>query len=108
MGAAQADLFDGSRVASTPMSRRSDPVTSHLAAAEHMARGKRGQHVAAVVEAVRKHPGNTSAELAPLCGLERHETARRTADAEHAGAIRKGEARKCTTSGRLAVTWWPA
>lgn len=88
--------------------RVSDPVTSHLAAAEHTDSGKRGRHIGIVIDAVRLHPGKTSAELAPLCGLERHEVARRTADAEHAGAIRKGEIRRCNTSGRSAVTWWSA
>lgn len=88
--------------------RVSDPVTSHLAAAEHTDSGKRGRHIGIVIDAVRRHPGKTSAELAPICGLERHEVARRTADAEHAGAIRKGQSRRCDTSGRSAVTWWPA
>jgi len=88
--------------------RVSDPVTSHLAAAEHTDSGKRGRHIGIVIDAVHRHPGRTSAELAPLCGLERHEVARRTADAERVGAIRKGEIRLCNTSGRSAVTWWPA
>lgn len=81
-----------------PAARRSDPVTSHLAAGDHASTGKRAGHMAAVIAAVRAHPGKTSAELAPLCRLERHEAARRTADAERIGAIRKGEPRKCKTS----------
>lgn len=90
----------------TPAARITDPITSHLAAEEHTASGKRGKHVGLVIDAVRRWPGRTSAELAPLCGLERHEVARRTADAEKSGAIRKGEIRRCNTSGRSAVTWW--
>lgn len=92
----------------SPAARATDPVTSHLSAAEHTDSGKRGRHIGIVIDAVRRHPGKTSAEIAPLCGLERHEVARRTADAEHARAIRKGEIRRCNTSGRSAVTWWPA
>lgn len=91
-----------------PAARALDPETSRLAADEHTASGKRGRHVGVVIDAVRRWPGRTSAELAPLCGLERHEVARRTADAEQAGAIRKGLARRCETSGRQAVTWWAA
>lgn len=88
--------------------RVSDPVTSHLAAADHTSSGKRGRHIGIVIDTVRRHPGKTSAELAPICGLERHEVARRTSDAERCGAIRKGAIRRCNTSGRSAVTWWPA
>lgn len=91
----------------SPAARTADPITSHLAADEHTASGKRGRHIGVVIDAVRRHPGKTSAELAPLCRLERHEVARRTSDAERCGAIRKGQIRKCDTSGRSAVTWWP-
>lgn len=92
----------------SPAARTTDPVSSHLAAAEHTDSGKRGRHIGIVIDAVRLHPGKTSAELAPICGLERHEVARRTSDAERCGAIRKGAIRRCNTSGRSAVTWWPA
>lgn len=92
----------------SPAARVSDPVTSHLAADDHTASGKRGRHIGIVIDAVHRHPGKTSAELSPLCGLERHEVARRTADAQECGAIRKGAIRRCNTSGRSAVTWWPA
>lgn len=92
----------------SPAARSTDPITSHLASEEHTASGKRACHIAIVIDAVRRHPGMTSAELAPICKLERHEVARRTADAEKCGAIRKGEIRKCDIGGRCAVTWWPA
>lgn len=87
--------------------RISDPITSHLAAADHTASGKRGKHIGIVIDAVRRYPGKTSAELVLLCGLERHEVARRTSDAARCGAVRKGEIRRCNISGRSAVTWWP-
>lgn len=92
----------------TAYARSADPHTSHLAAAEHRASGRQATNLLIVARAVRRHPGRTSAELAELCELERHEVARRTADAEHRGMIRKGEPRRCCTSERLAVTWWPA
>jgi len=91
----------------TPAARRGDPSTSHEAAEHVTASGARQRHIAIVIDAVRRHPGRTSMELAPLCGLERHEVARRTADAETTGAIRKGAARR-QANGRSAVTWWPA
>jgi hypothetical protein len=90
------------------IARTSDPITSHMAAQDVTDSGARGCHIARVTDAVQRAPGRTSAELAIICGLERHEAARRTSDAERVGAIRKGEPVKCTVSGRLAVTWWKA
>ena len=88
----------------TPAARRSDPDTSHEAA-EHVTRsGARQRHIEIVIAAVRAHPGLTSLELADVCGLERHEVARRTADAEASGAIRKGPVKR-QANGRSAVTW---
>jgi len=90
-----------------PAARTSDPSSSHDAAERVTDSGKRNANVVTVVDCVSKYPSNTSAEIARLCGLERHEAARRTADAEHAGAVKKGEQRVCALSGRKAVTWWP-
>lgn len=87
------------------LSHRNDPDTSRQAAALVDSTGTRDNHITAIVSAVRRHPGRTSAELAQITGLERHEAARRTADAEHRGLIRKGPARKCSLSHRAAVTW---
>ena len=89
-----------------PIARSSDPITSHIAASDVTGSGVRGCHMATIIDTVRRAPGRTSAELAIICGLERHEAARRTSDAEKVGAIRKGDPVKCTVSGRLAVTWW--
>jgi hypothetical protein len=87
--------------------RSTDPDTSRQAAEMVTAIGARADHVGRIIRAVRVHPGRTSAELAQLTGLERHEAARRTADAEHQGSIHKGAPRVCSVGGRSAVTWWP-
>jgi hypothetical protein len=87
--------------------RRTDPATSREAAERVTAIGSRADHIGRIVRAVRARPGRTSAELAQLTGLERHEAARRTADAEHQGSIHKGPPRVCSVGGRSAVTWWP-
>lgn len=89
----------------TPAARRSDPESSHEAAEQMVRSGRRQAHVAVVVRAVRENPGLTSYELALVCGLERHEVARRTADAETAGEIEKGPVRR-QANGRSAVTWF--
>lgn len=92
----------------TPAARSTDDLSSHLAAEEVTRSGARQRHLEIVAAAVRKHPGMTSAELTVVCGLERHETARRLPDAVTAGLVKKGDLRACTRSGRLAVTWWLA
>lgn len=104
----QEQLWDRhARVVDTPAARATDPETSHIAAAEHTASGKRGTNVAHVIDLVRLHPGCTSAELARHTSLTRHEVARRLPEAETAGALHKGGKRRCAQNGSLAVTWWP-
>lgn len=97
-----ADLFDFL----PPAARAADPATSHAAAADVTASGVRSAQCARVLAGVRDYPGRTSRELAVLLGMDRHAVARRTADLEHAGKVRKGEARPCTAGGKPAVTWW--
>lgn len=100
-----------------PRARRSDPETSHLAAArvDDLAR----QQAAAVLVAVKMWPDKTSLELAgniewaagrgrwtgPV--LDRHDIARRLPELERAGLVRRGAARKCQRSGNKALTWEP-
>lgn len=90
------------------LARRDDPSSSHQAARRMVTSGARDSHMLCVVAAIRRAPGHTSAELAKLTGMERHEVARRTADAEHDGLAYKGGQRTCDVSGRAAVTWWPS
>lgn len=110
---AQAAIAAGKVAPSEPWApvahlyRRSDPNTSRRAAEHATATGSRGDHLQRIVNAVRSHPGRTSAELAADAGLERHEAARRTADAANAGLIVRGPSRVCSVGGRAAVTWWP-
>jgi hypothetical protein len=95
------------RIIETPAARRTDPFSSHEASALHTASGARQCHIAVVTEAVRKHPGLTSAELATIVRLERHEVARRLPEAQTAGTVTKGRPRRCTQSQKRVTTWWP-
>jgi hypothetical protein len=95
------------KAVSVPAARSTDVETSHIAAAEYTASGKRGTNVAKVIALVRANPGRTSAELARLSDLTRHEVARRLPEAEKAGAVYKGPKFRCTVNGTLAVGWWP-
>jgi len=87
--------------------RRTDPDTSRQAAERVTAIGSRADHLNRIVQAVLEYPGRTSAELAECTGLERHEAARRTADACNAGLIVRGPSKTCSVGGRASITWWP-
>lgn len=85
--------------------RRTDPATSHEAAAEHNASGRAQAHAAMVMEQVRWQPGSTAAEIGAATNLGHHEAARRLADLEHAGKVRKGPPRECRVKGSKMTTW---
>ena len=103
------DLF--SILDDTPAARSSDPETSRAAGRAVTLSGDRERQVRSVAEAVRRHPGLTSAELAAACGLDRYVVARRLPDGEKVGLVRRGEPRACTATprpGLKALTWFPA
>jgi len=110
----------------TQSARRGDPITSHLAAAEVTASGKRQCHIEQLESVLVTYPdGLTSAEIALMVAdayphLTRHEVARRLPDGMGtsfqnvpAGSplTAAGEpirdARKCAASGRLCLVWYP-
>jgi len=91
----------------TPAARTNDPITSHVAAEKVTGSGLRHTNMLAVIDAVRAHPGLTSAELAQYTQIERHEVARRLPEAARAHAVVKGDKRQCSLTGNLALTWWP-
>ncbi|WP_291774875.1 winged helix-turn-helix domain-containing protein [Luteibacter sp.] len=95
------------RQVETPAARRTDPKTSHLAADQITASGKRGQQQAQAIAAVRAFPGMTSFELAMRTNLDRYMLARRLPECVTAGSVRKDEPRTCSITGRLATTWFP-
>lgn len=88
-----------------PIARRSDPETSHLAAGEVTASGRREGQLLGVLALVRKYPLSTSLELAQKSTFDRYVTARRLPELEHSGLVVKRAARLCTVGNRLAVTW---
>lgn len=111
LGGYVSDLFDHhplSRIVQTPIARTSDPISSHLAAKEITASGKRAHQQAQCAAAVRQFPGHTSFELAMLTDLDRYALGRRLSECETAGTVKRGETKYCDVTGRLAMTWWPA
>lgn len=89
----------------TPVARLADPATSHLAAEQITASGARAHQQHQAAAAVRAYPGMTSFELAMKTYLDRFMLARRLPECATAGTVFKGAARKCSVTGRAAITW---
>jgi len=87
--------------------RNRDPITSHLAAAEISMSGQRAFQQQTTASAVKRYPGKTSRELSVLLKLDRHMLGRRLSECEEEKLVRRGAMRRCATSGRLSLTWWP-
>ena len=101
----------------TRMARKSDPTTSHVAAEEHVERGKLGERQQQVLKLIRRFPGRTTGELGRnmyalygsnlgirSCAETPH---KRAPELEAKGLVRRGAARKCKDSGYTAATWYP-
>lgn len=105
----QLPLFSGDDHLDKPQAaaRRTDPLTSHLAAKDVESCGSAAAHRAIIAKAVREHPGHTSDELPSLCGLLHSQVHKRLVEIERIGLIRRGDPRP-NSHGRQATTWWPA
>ena len=94
-----------------PLARANDPATSHEAAVELTGSGARGRQKDIVLMRLRRMrtmlnaPPPTSAEFAWIHGLDRYMVARRLPDLERDGFVEKGQSRRCTRTGRRAMTW---
>jgi hypothetical protein len=89
------------------MSRRGDPLTSHIAAGA--ARTRAHSQRQTLLDLVREHPAATSAELAALtdwpASSRRYAAARRLPELRADGFVRNGPARICRVTGNLSLTW---
>ena len=90
-----------------PHAATADPVTSHEAAEAAKRSGLVARQAAQVLDAIRKTPGLTSAELAQRHGLDRYMVARRMSDLKHAGLVREGEPRQCQVGRGRAMPCYP-
>ena len=87
-----------------PVARWSDPVTSHLAAAE----AKRGAATlrVRVLELLRAHPeGLTDFQTAALLGSQQTSAGKRRGELVAAGLVERTEERRPSPSGSLAIVW---
>lgn len=88
------------------LARRTDPETSHQAAAAIAAAVPELCEWAAAC--VRESPGLTQRELgAKYCPDDLRKIGRRLGEAADRGLVRRGETRACSITGKKAQTWWP-
>lgn len=87
--------------------KRDDPASSHQSAREVEATGSAGAQRRAAIALVERHPGHTSLELAQYGQLDRLQLARRLPECAKAGHLTRKDYKRCSVSGKKAVTWWP-
>ncbi|MCH8505984.1 MAG: MarR family transcriptional regulator [Ectothiorhodospiraceae bacterium] len=90
----------------TPASRRTDPESSHAAAEHVTAVGLRARQQRLVMRGFVRFPGMTTRELAARMNVCRYVVARRASELVP-GYLEQGPQRRCTVTGRLAITWRP-
>ena len=72
-----------------PRARRTDADSSHAAADQLERSGRAAAQLQAVLDAVRRHGGSTSKELAELAGLDRHLVGRRLPELAAQGLVHR-------------------
>jgi hypothetical protein len=87
--------------------RTTDPEPSHVAARDLVASGELGRQQALALDLVRRRPGLTSHELADGNVTLRYCLARRLPELARPPLmlVKRGPARPCRVTGRLATTW---
>lgn len=97
-----------------PRAAAADPSTSHAAAARIKASGALGRQQRRVLDAVKRWPGSTSAELAEkIASLEQKHwaevralVARRLPELA-VFHVKRGAQRVCLITKSECITWWP-
>lgn len=91
-----------------PLARITDPSTSHEAAREQIASGRRETHAYRVYAALRSIPnGMTFSEVAEVAGISNPvEACRRLSDLRDARLAYACGKRRCAISGRTAQLWF--
>ena len=92
----------------TARARRTDPPSSHEAAARVEASGIGARQAEYVLWLVRAYPGCTSGELSfNDISIDRYQISRRLPELERAGLIWRSGPRVCRALGSRQMTWWP-
>jgi len=90
----------------SPTTRVSHPETSHIAEEKITKTGRRARHCWIILNALRRHNGSTSAELAQFTPLTKEQCHKRMHDLVENEYIRRGKKRICSVKGTLCCTWW--
>lgn len=93
-------LFDA------PRSRNADSITSFQAAEKLRSSGKWRSQQKAVLVALQRNPGSTSAELAKEMEGDRYIPSRRLPELERDGLVRRGTVRVCRVTKNRCLSWW--
>ena len=88
-----------------PIARDSDIGTSHEAASEITASGKRQTYMGMCLETVGRYPGLTAGHIGEVTGLGHGRVWRRLSDLKNQGKIYQGPSEMW--HGRKQCTWWP-
>lgn len=95
-----------------PRARRTDPATSHAAAAHVKKSGALNRQQTEILALVREHPGSTAIELAKHARPDdwrayRFSVSRRLPELATGGYVRRGRPRVCRVAGTAQTTWHP-
>jgi len=90
-----------------PLAHSGDPISSYRAGDRALRSGKLKGQMRAVLSALQQNPGLTSAELAMVMDCDRHQPARRLANLERSGLVRRGRLKMCQVCQTLCLSWWP-
>jgi CRP-like cAMP-binding protein len=85
--------------------KRSNPATSHEAAAKVTESGTAAAHCAKCLAVVRANPGLTAVEIADAAGIDRHAASRRLPELRGKRLVKNGDVKVC--NGSKHMTWWP-
>lgn len=88
----------------TPLARKTDPATSHKAAAG--AARFAGGHRARVLADIKANPGSTASEIGDRIGLTNVQVCRRLPELVSSGEIRKGDDRASRLTGSDETTYY--
>ena len=102
----QRDLFDFCEPLAKKLSHRSDPVTSHDAAAEAIANGTIAKDEKRAVELVEANPGLTGYELDAIAGCGNRQISKRLGGLKNKSVLTQGVPRTCRIGGNRCVTWY--
>jgi hypothetical protein len=85
--------------------RKTDPISSHLAQQAFDDGGGRNAHERIIFDALGLFQNSTATELAEISGLTNVQILRRMTELERKGMVSRGEMRVCHISRRQSLTW---